>query len=179
MTELTGKFALITGGSKGIGRAIALAYGKLGITVALTYMGDKDSAHDVVLEIDADVRNEASIKAMVVTARDAFGQINILVHNAGITLAKPWQQVTTDDWNTIVATNLTSAFLTTQEIVPDMVTRGWGRVIILSSVAAQLGGVIGPHLRGIKGGPDWSRARLRVGTRKDRRHGQCYSAGAD
>ena len=71
MTELTGKVALITGGSKGIGRAIALAYGKLGITVALTYMGDKDAAHDVVLEIEsdggkalaihADVRNEASI----------------------------------------------------------------------------------------------------------------------
>jgi 3-oxoacyl-[acyl-carrier protein] reductase len=73
---------------------------------------------------------------MVVTARDAFGQIDILVNNAGITMAKPWQQVTTNDWNTIVTTNLTSAFLTTQEIVPDMVTRGWGRVIILSSVAA-------------------------------------------
>jgi len=104
MTELTSKVALITGGSKGIGRAIALAYGKLGITVALTYMGDKDSAHDVVLEIEsdggkalaihADVGNEANIKAMVVTARDAFGQINILVNNAGITMAKPWQQVT-------------------------------------------------------------------------------------
>ena len=125
MTDLTGKVALITGGSKGIGRAIALAYGKLGINVALTYMGDKDSAHDAVLEIEsyggkalaihADVRNEASIKAMAVTARDAFGQIDILVNNAGITMAKPWQQVTTDDWNTIVATNLTSAFLTTQE----------------------------------------------------------------
>src|SRR5260370_35620763 len=162
MTELTSKVALITGGSKGIGRAIALAYGKLGITVALTYMGDKDSAHDVVLEIEsdggkalaihADVSNEASIKAMVVTARDAFGQINILVNNAGITMAKPWQQVTTDDWNTIVAINLTSAFLTTQEIVPDMVTRGWGRVIILSSVAAQLGGVVGPHYAAAKAG---------------------------
>jgi 3-oxoacyl-[acyl-carrier protein] reductase len=128
MTDLAGKVALITGGSKGIGRAIALAYGKLGITVALTYMGDKDSAHDAVLEIEsydgkalaihADVRNEASIKAMVVTARNAFGQIDILVNNAGITMAKPWQQVTTDDWNTIVATNLTSAFLTTRKSYP-------------------------------------------------------------
>ena len=82
MTELTGKVALITGGSKGIGRAIALAYGKVGITVALTYKGDKDSAHDVVLEIEsdggkalaihADVRNESSIKAMVITACNAF-----------------------------------------------------------------------------------------------------------
>src|SRR3981081_2759979 len=157
MTDLAGKVALITGGSKGIGRAIALAYGKLGITVALTYMGDKDSAHDGVLEIEsdggkalaihADVRNEASIKAMVVTARDAFGQIDILVNNAGITMAKPWQQVTTDDWNTIVATNLTSAFLTTQEIVPDMVTRGWGRVIILRWVAAKWAGGAGPPPR--------------------------------
>jgi 3-oxoacyl-[acyl-carrier protein] reductase len=162
MTDLTGKVALITGGSKGIGRAIALAYGRLGIAVALTYMGDKDSAHDAVLEIEsdggralaihADVRNEASIKGIVVNAQNAFGQINILVNNAGITMAKPWQQVTADDWNTIVATNLTSAFLTTQEIVPDMVTRGWGRVIILSSVAAQLGGVVGPYYAASKAG---------------------------
>jgi len=162
MTDLTGKVALITGGSKGIGRAIALAYGKQGIAVALTYVSDEDAAHDVVQEIEsdggravairADVRNEASVKAMVASAREAFGQIDILVNNAGVTMPKPWQAVTSDDWNTIISTNLTSAFLTTQEVVPEMVNRGWGRVIILSSVAAQLGGVVGPHYAASKAG---------------------------
>ncbi|WMY11274.1 SDR family NAD(P)-dependent oxidoreductase [Paraburkholderia phenoliruptrix] len=162
MTDLTGKVALITGGSKGIGRAIALAYGKRGIAVALTYMSDEDSAQDVVQEIEsgggravaihADVRDEASVETMVTDARDALGQIDILVNNAGVTMPKAWEKITTDDWNTIVSTNLTSAFLTTQQVVPEMVSRGWGRVIILSSVAAQLGGVVGPHYAASKAG---------------------------
>ncbi|WP_186013881.1 SDR family NAD(P)-dependent oxidoreductase [Burkholderia gladioli] len=162
MTDLTGKVALITGGSKGIGRAIALAYGKRGIAVALTYISDEDSAQDVVQEIEsdggravaihADVRDEASVKTMVTDARDALGQIDILVNNAGVTMPKAWEKITTDDWNTIVSTNLTSAFLTTQQVVPEMVSRGWGRVIILSSVAAQLGGVVGPHYAASKAG---------------------------
>lgn len=162
MTDLTGKVALITGGSKGIGRAIALAYGKRGIAVALTYMSDEDSAQDVVEEIEsgggravaihADVRDEASVETMVTDARDALGQIDILVNNAGVTMPKAWEKITTDDWNTIVSTNLTSAFLTTQQVVPEMVSRGWGRVIILSSVAAQLGSVVGPHYAASKAG---------------------------
>lgn len=162
MTSLKGKVALITGGSKGIGQAIALAYAKQGITVALTYMGSKDAANQVVREIEnigkkalaiyADVRKEASIKNMVAIVHDAFGQIDILVNNAGITMAKPWQEVNINDWNTIISTNLTSAFLTTQAVVPTMVNRGWGRVVILSSIAAQLGGVVGPHYAASKAG---------------------------
>ena len=162
MTELAGKVALVTGGSKGIGRAIALAYAKQGIAVALTYMGDEAAAREIsetitanggnALAIHADVRDEASIKAMVSSARNAFGQVDILVNNAGITMPKPWQQVSSDDWNTIMATNLTSAFLATQAVVADMVGRGWGRVIMLSSVAARLGGVVGPHYAASKAG---------------------------
>ncbi len=162
MTELADKVALITGGSKGIGRAIALAYAKQGIAVALTYVTDEASAHDVVQEIEsdggralaigADVRDEASIKAMVASTRDAFGQVDILVNNAGVTMPKPWQELTVENWNAILSTNLTSAFITTQQVVPEMVSRGWGRVIILSSVAAQLGGVVGPHYAASKAG---------------------------
>lgn len=162
MNELKGKVALVTGGSKGIGRAIALAYGAQGIAVALTYINDKSSADEVVraiavkggkaLAIQADVSQETSVKAMVSGTRAAFGQIDILVNNAGVTLPKPWADVTTDDWNTIIATNLTSAFLVTKEVVPDMVGRSWGRVIFLSSVAAQLGGVVGPHYAASKAG---------------------------
>lgn len=162
MEELKGKVALVTGGSKGIGRAIALAYGAQGIAVALTYIKDKSSAEEVVREIEAkggravaiqaDVSQEASVKKMVNSTRTTFGQIDILVNNAGITMPKPWAQVTTDDWNIMMATNLTSAFLVTKEVVPEMVSQRWGRVIVLSSVAAQLGGVVGPHYAASKAG---------------------------
>jgi 3-oxoacyl-[acyl-carrier protein] reductase len=162
MEDLKGKVALVTGGSKGIGRAIALTYGAQGIVVALTYIKDKSSAEEVAgaieaeggraIAIQADVSQEASVKKMVNSTRAAFGQIDILVNNAGITMPKPWAEVTTDDWNTIMATNLTSAFLVTKEVVPEMVSRKWGRVVILSSVAAQLGGVVGPHYAASKAG---------------------------
>jgi len=160
--DLSGKVALVTGGSKGIGRAIALAYGKSGIAVALTYLGDGAAARQAVAEItagggralaiQADVRDPASIAAMVAQVHAAYGQIDILVNNAGVTMAKPWQQVSLDDWNTIIATNLTSAFAVTQAVAPEMQQRGWGRIIMLSSVAAQLGGVVGPHYAASKAG---------------------------
>ncbi|WP_439891180.1 SDR family NAD(P)-dependent oxidoreductase [Ralstonia sp. 25C] len=162
METLAGKVALVTGGSKGIGRAIALAYGAQGIKVALTYVRDKSAADEVVskieaggsnaLAIQADVSQQAAIPAMVEATRDAFGQVDILVNNAGVTLARPWAELTLEDWNTVMTTNLTSAFLATKEVVPEMVGRKWGRIIILSSVAAQLGGVVGPHYAASKAG---------------------------
>ncbi|OBR53124.1 3-oxoacyl-ACP reductase family protein [Paraburkholderia tropica] len=162
MEKLEGKVALVTGGSKGIGRAIALALAAERASVVINYANDEKAAEEVVetierkggkaLAIRADVADEASVKDMVNKARAAFGQVDILVNNAGITMAKPWQQITTENWNTIIATNLTSAFLVTKEVVPEMVERGWGRVIILSSIAAQLGGVVGPHYAASKAG---------------------------
>jgi 3-oxoacyl-[acyl-carrier protein] reductase len=135
MNHLTGKVALITGGSRGIGRAIALAYAKNGVSVAFSYVNDKSAAEETSAMIDshcvkslavhADVREESSIKEMVSRSIEAFGQIDILVNNAGITMPKPWQQLTTQDWNTVIATNLTSAFLATQEVAPAMVSRQW------------------------------------------------------
>lgn len=162
MNDLAGKVALVTGGSRGIGKAIALAYGKCGMSVALTYKGAAEPARETVAQIEAhgakaiaiqvDVRDAAAIKKMAGTARDAFGKIDVLVNNAGIGYPKPWQQVTADDWHTTIATNLTSAFLASQEVAPEMVSRGWGRLIMLSSVAAQTGGVIGPHYAASKAG---------------------------
>lgn len=159
---LEGKIALVTGGSKGIGRAIALAYGGAGMIVALTYLEDREAADDAVREIvegggqalavQADVRDAASIQRMHDKIVNGIGQIDILVNNAGATMAKPWQQVSQDDWNEIIATNLSSAFLLTQAVAPGMQQRGWGRIIMLSSVAAQLGGVVGPHYAASKAG---------------------------
>ncbi|SMF99494.1 SDR family NAD(P)-dependent oxidoreductase [Burkholderia singularis] len=162
MERLNGKVALVTGGSKGIGRAIALAYGAQGMKVALTYMRDKASADKVVGMIEAlgghaqalqvDVSRESSIAGMIEQAHAAFGQVDVVVNNAGITLPKPWQDLTVDDWNNVIATNLSSAFLVTKALVPGMAARQWGRVIMLSSVAAQLGGVVGPHYAASKAG---------------------------
>lgn len=160
--DLTGKVALITGGSKGIGRAIAVAYAKAGVGVVLTYLSDQAGAQDVVGEItatggrataiQADARDAASVARMVSQVIEEFGQIDILVNNAGVTMAKPWREVSNDDWNSVMTTNLTSAFLVTQAVAPAMQERGWGRIIMLSSVAAQLGGVVGPHYAASKAG---------------------------
>ena len=162
MKELKGKVALVTGGSKGIGRAIARAYGAQGMTVALTYINDRIAANATVQEIEAhggkalafqaDVAQETSIRSMIGAVHDAFGQIDVLVNNAGVTLPKPWAELTTDAWNTVITTNLTSAFVATSEVAPEMVRRGWGRIIMLASVAAQLGGVVGPHYAASKAG---------------------------
>jgi len=162
MRNLTGKIALITGGSRGIGKAIALAYAKEGMSVALNYLKDQNSADKTVEEIQAkggkalalqsDVRVAADIKSMVARTREVFGQIDILVNNAGIATPIPWQQLTHEDWDRVISANLTSAFLTTQEVAPEMVARGWGRIIFLSSVAAQIGGVVGPHYAASKAG---------------------------
>lgn len=160
--NLQGKVALVTGGSKGIGRAIALAYGRAGMTVALTYLDDSAAAdaavRDIVAEggraiaLQSDVRDAASIRSMLDSVIESAGQIDVLVNNAGMTMAKPWQHVSQDDWNEIIATNLSSAFLVTQAVAPGMQERGWGRIIMLSSVAAQLGGVVGPHYAASKAG---------------------------
>ncbi|MFC0401050.1 SDR family NAD(P)-dependent oxidoreductase [Paraburkholderia rhizosphaerae] len=162
MKNLAGKVALVTGGSRGIGKAIALAYAKCGMSVALTYKDAAAPARETVEQIEAgganaiaiqvDVRDAAAIKTMVDRARHAFGRIDVLVNNAGIGHAKPWHQLTADDWHTTITTNLTSAFLASQQVAPEMVSRGWGRLIMLSSVAAQTGGVIGPHYAASKAG---------------------------
>jgi 3-oxoacyl-[acyl-carrier protein] reductase len=162
MKDLAGKVALVTGGSRGIGKAIALAYAQCGMAVALTYKDAAAAARETVAQIEAggaqaiaiqvDMRDAADIKKMAGAARAAFGKIDVLVNNAGIGYAKPWQQLSADDWNETISTNLTSAFLASQEVAPEMVSRGWGRLIMLSSVAAQLGGVIGPHYAASKAG---------------------------
>jgi 3-oxoacyl-[acyl-carrier protein] reductase len=89
---------------------------------------------------------------MVETARREMGPITILVNNAGIGLARPIDQITEEDWDQMLAVNLKAPFLVTQAVLPYMRRARWGRIIALSSVAAQLGGVIGPHYAASKGG---------------------------
>ena len=89
---------------------------------------------------------------MVAAVERGLGWVDILVNNAGITRPQPLEAITEPDWHDLIAVNLTSAFLVTQRVVPAMRTRQWGRIINLSSVAAQLGGVVGPHYAASKAG---------------------------
>jgi 3-oxoacyl-[acyl-carrier protein] reductase len=159
---LAGRRALVTGGSRGIGREIALALAAEGADVALTYRERVDEASAVcrdlaamgrrALSIQADVSNREDLSRLVTSVHDELGSIDILVNNAGIAVPIPLDRLTPADWDQALATNLTSAFLLTQACLPDMRARQWGRLIFLSSVAAHVGGVVGPHYAASKSG---------------------------
>jgi 3-oxoacyl-[acyl-carrier protein] reductase len=160
--EIAGKVALVTGGNRGIGRATALALAAAGVDVGVNYRRHEEEALEVCREIEALGRRAVAVQANVAVAaevtrmvgavREALGPIQILVNNAGVIRPQPVEEITAADWDELIAVNLTSAFLVTQAVLPDMRERRWGRIINLSSVAAQLGGVVGPHYAASKAG---------------------------
>jgi len=160
--ELDGKVALVTGASRGIGRAIAIALAQAGADVAVNFVSREAEARKVCSEIQslgrrslaikADVSVSSEVSTMVAQAEGELGPILILVNNAGISRPQPLDQITERDWDEILTLNLKSMFLVTQAVLPGMRKQRWGRIINLSSVAAQLGGVIGPHYAASKAG---------------------------
>jgi 3-oxoacyl-[acyl-carrier protein] reductase len=159
---LSGRRALVTGGSRGIGREIAHALATAGADVVVTYRERVDDASEVcreiaavgrrALSIQADVSDRADIARLAASAKEELGAIDILVNNAGVAIPVPIDRLTDADWDRAIATNLTSAFLLTQAVLPGMRTQRWGRLLFLSSVAAHVGGVIGPHYAASKSG---------------------------
>jgi 3-oxoacyl-[acyl-carrier protein] reductase len=162
--ELVGKIALVTGANRGIGRAIALALGSAGADVAVNFRSDEDepAAKAVCSQIDGSRRRSLAVRAdvsvgtevsrMIETVQQQLGNISILVNNAGISKPQPIQEITEADWDLIHNVNLKSMFLVTQAVLPAMRKQRWGRIVNLSSVAAQLGGIIGPHYAASKAG---------------------------
>jgi 3-oxoacyl-[acyl-carrier protein] reductase len=160
--ELTGKIVLVTGGSRGIGRAAALALAKAGADVVVNFQHRETEAQAVCVEVEAvgrralavkaDVSKAAEVGHLIETVEKGLGGIDILVNNAGISRPQPLNEITEQDWDDILAVNLKSMFLVTHAVLPGMRQRKWGRIINLSSVAAQLGGVIGPHYAASKAG---------------------------
>jgi 3-oxoacyl-[acyl-carrier protein] reductase len=162
MTELRGAVALVTGASRGIGKGIALAFGRAGMRVAVNYRSRESDAAAVVAEIKAaggdglavraDVAEASDVERLVREVRQAFGLINTLVNNAGILGALAYDAIDEAEWERVIRTNLTSAFLVTKAVLPSMLLAGWGRIINLSSVAAQTGGATAPHYAASKAG---------------------------
>ena len=160
--ELSGKIALVTGASRGIGRAAALALAKAGVDVAANFLSHEAAAQEVCSKIEALGRRALAIKAdvskateltrLVETVECGLGGIGILVNNAGISRPQPLSDITEQDWDEVLTGNLKSMFLVTQAVLGGMRKRAWGRIINLSSVAAQTGGVIGPHYAASKAG---------------------------
>ena len=161
-TKLQNRIALVTGASRGIGRAIAVALAGAGADVAVNYLKEQVSADEVCTEIrrlgrraiavQADVSLATDVDRLVTAVERELGPIEILMNNAGISQLKPFGELSEADWDEIIRVNLKSAFLVTQRVLPSMRPRRWGRVINISSVAAQTGGVIGPHYAASKAG---------------------------
>ncbi len=104
------------------------------------------------IAVQADVSKSAEVARLVGTVQAQLGAIEILVNNAGIARPQPLEEIAESDWDELIAVNLTSCFLLTQAVLPGMRARRWGRIINLSSVAAQVGGVVGPHYAASKAG---------------------------
>jgi 3-oxoacyl-[acyl-carrier protein] reductase len=162
MDTLNGKIALVTGGSRGIGRAIALGLARAGCDVAVSYrerQGDAESTAHEIREVgrrsvvrQADVSRGAEVTALARGVESQLGPIDILVNNAGAIRIQKMEEIREEDWNEMIAVNLTSCFLMTQAVLPGMRARRWGRVINLSSVAGQAGSVFGLHYSAAKAG---------------------------
>jgi 3-oxoacyl-(acyl-carrier-protein) reductase len=144
MGELTGKACLVTGGSRGIGRAIALELGRHGASVAVGYATNEAAANEVAAEIvtsggqsfafGCDVQDPEAIEPAVARVVERFGKIDVLVNNAGITRDRSLAKMSPEEWNAVLQTNLTSVFHLTSRVLPHMVKAGYGRIVNISSV---------------------------------------------
>jgi len=162
MEKLASRIALVTGASRGIGKAIALALAAAGADLAVNYRQQAEAAQFVAAEIkkmgrrsitvQADVSESSKVEHLFAEVEKNLGAVNILVNNAGIASALSPSQITEADWHETMRVNLTSVFLVTQRALPNMRAKSWGRIINLSSVAAQYGGIVGPHYSASKAG---------------------------
>jgi 3-oxoacyl-[acyl-carrier protein] reductase len=160
--QLFGKIALVSGASRGIGRAVALSLAAAGADVAVNFRVAEQQANSLADEIrgigrrcltaQADISKAADVARLVSAVRSELGPVSILVNNAGVARWQQLEEITEADWNELIAVNLKSAFLMIQACLPDLRRQKWGRIVNLSSAAAQLGGIVGPHYAASKAG---------------------------
>jgi 3-oxoacyl-[acyl-carrier protein] reductase len=160
--NLNGHTALVTGGSRGIGAAIAAALAEAGAAVAVNYRERADQAEAVAAEIKsaggravavaADVSRSDAVAAMVEQVASALGPVDILVNNAGMAIVRGIDELTESEFEQTIAVNLKSAFLCSQAVLPAMRANKWGRIVNISSGAARGAGAIGVHYNASKAG---------------------------
>jgi len=162
MASLNNRVALVTGGSRGIGQAIAVSLAEAGAAVAVNYREKAAEARNVAetirraggraMAVGADVSQAAEVAGMMAAVERDLGPVDVLVNNAGIGLVNTVDDLTEDDFDRTIAVNLKSVFLCTQAVVPGMRARKWGRIVNISSGAARGAGGVGPHYNASKAG---------------------------
>ncbi|MCY8230721.1 acetoacetyl-CoA reductase [Priestia endophytica] len=150
MTSLQGKVAVVTGGSKGIGAAISKELAKNGVKVVVNYNSNKESAEEIVKQIEAeggaavaigaDVSYSEQAKRLIEETKEAFGQLDILINNAGITRDRTFKKLGEEDWKKVIDVNLNSVYNTTSAALTYLLESEGGRVINISSIIGQAGG---------------------------------------
>lgn len=162
MTDLSRRVAVVTGGSRGIGRAVAISLAEAGAAVAVNYLEQSAAAESVVeairdaggkaVAVRADVSRADEVARMLAETERALGPVDVLVNNAGIGLVRTVDTLTEADFDITIAVNLKSVFLCTQAVIPGMRERRWGRIVNISSGAARGAGGVGPHYNASKAG---------------------------
>jgi NAD(P)-dependent dehydrogenase (short-subunit alcohol dehydrogenase family) len=146
--DLTGQVAIVTGTSRGLGQCFARALARAGADLVLTsrkretlaaFEAEMQSLGRRVVSLELDVRDQQNIERMAAEAEAAFGQIHILVNNAGCNVRKPALDVSWDDWNQVLDTNLRGTFFTAQAIARGMIAKSYGRIINIGSVTSVFG----------------------------------------
>ncbi|MBT2581908.1 3-oxoacyl-[acyl-carrier-protein] reductase [Planococcus sp. ISL-109] len=149
MSKLTGKTAIITGASRGIGAAIARRFAEQGANIVVNYSGSQEKAEAVVREIEqtggkaiavkANVADAVAVKAMIDAAMERFGSIDILVNNAGITRDNLMMRMKEDEWDDVINTNLKGVFLCTKAVTRQMMKQRHGRIVNIASIVGVMG----------------------------------------
>jgi acetoacetyl-CoA reductase/3-oxoacyl-[acyl-carrier protein] reductase len=162
MGRLDGKFALVTGASRGIGRAIALQLAREGASVALNYRSGEAEAQAVADEIatfggttmlvQANVGDREQSRSMITRVIEQWGRLDVLVNNAGITRDKTMRKMTDDDWLEVINTNLNSVYFCVSAAMPSMIAQNYGRIINISSYVGQAGNFGQANYSASKGG---------------------------
>jgi 3-oxoacyl-[acyl-carrier protein] reductase len=149
VTQFTERIAIVTGGSRGIGRGIALELAKRGATIIVNYQKNGDAANEVVsvieaaggkaLAVQADVSQEADANRLIKTAVDTYGKLDILVNNAGTTRDNLIMRMAVSDFDTVIETNLRSTWLCSKAAVQTMMRKRYGRIINITSISGIMG----------------------------------------
>jgi 3-oxoacyl-[acyl-carrier protein] reductase len=162
VTGLTGRVALLTGASGGIGQAIGRRLAEAGCDVCLAYGQHGDDAESVArharglgrraVAMSADMSDPQAPAVLVAAAAGELGPVGLLIANAGTADIRGWRNIDLASWNQTLAVNLTAPFLLAQQVLPGMIERRFGRILFVSSVAAFNGGVVGAHYAASKAG---------------------------